>query len=107
MMPVGKRPTGEVKSRMLGVGDYIATSGPLIEKTGFHEHEISRREERYGHIAQVFSTYEAHTEKEPMHMRGINSLQLIHDGQRWWIVSLMWQAETPDQPLPNDYLSAR
>lgn len=73
----------------------------------FHQHETSRREERYGTIAQVFSTYEAHTEKEPIQMRGINSLQLIHDGQRWWIVSLMWQAETPDQPLPNDYLSAR
>ena len=32
MIPVGKRPTGEAKLRVLGVGDYIATSGPVIEK---------------------------------------------------------------------------
>lgn len=104
MMPVGKRPDGEVRMRILGVNDYIATSAPLIEKNGFSEREIARREERFGNIAQVFSTYEARTELEPIHLRGINTIQLMHDGKRWWIVSLMWQAEAPELPLPKDYL---
>lgn len=104
MMPVGKRPTGEVRMRMLGVGDYIAASGPMLERNGFSEREIARRVERYGNIAHVFSTYEARTEKEPIHLRGINTVQLMHDGQRWWIVSILWQAETPETPLPKDYL---
>ncbi|MBE2210591.1 MAG: hypothetical protein IAE66_03195 [Xanthomonadaceae bacterium] len=104
MMPVGKRPTGEVRMRMLGVNDYVATSAPLIEKNGFTERELARRIERFGNIAHVFSTYEARTELEPIHLRGINTIQLMFDGSRWWIVSLMWQAETPDTPLPKDYL---
>ena len=40
-------------------------------------------------------------------MRGINSLQLMHDGKRWWIVSLMWEGENPQLSLPAQYLPAR
>ena len=47
---------------------------------------------------------EARTELEPIHLRGINTLQLMFDGKRWWIVSLMWQAESADMPLPATYL---
>lgn len=104
MIPVGKHGQGEPRMRLMGVNDYIATSASLIEKNGFTERELARREERFGNIAHVFSTYEARTELEPIHLRGINTLQLMHDGQRWWIVSLMWQAETPDNPLPAAYL---
>lgn len=104
MMPVGKRATGETRMRMMGVNDYVATSAPLIEKNGFNERELSRREERFGNIAHVFSTYEARTELEPIFLRGINTIQLMNDGKRWWIVSLMWQAETPDMPLPKAYV---
>ncbi len=104
MMPVGKHGQGELRIRMMGVNDYVATSAPLIEKNGFTERELARRIERFGNIAHVFSTYEAQTELEPIHLRGINSIQLMFDGARWWIVSLMWQSETPDTPLPKDYL---
>jgi hypothetical protein len=31
----------------------------------------------------------------------------MHDGKRWWVVSLMWQAETPELPLPAEYLPKR
>jgi hypothetical protein len=39
-------------------------------------------------------------------MRGINSLQLMNDGKRWWIVSLMWEGENPKLSLPAQYLPA-
>jgi hypothetical protein len=38
-------------------------------------------------------------------MRGINSIQLWNDGKRWWIVNIFWQSETPDNPIPEKYLS--
>lgn len=104
MMPVGKHGQGEIRMRMMGVNDYIATSAQLIEKDGFNERELSRREERFGNIAHVFSTYEAGMQQESFLMRGINSIQLMNDGNRWWIVSLMWQAEMPDNLIPKDYL---
>jgi hypothetical protein len=78
----------------------------VLEGQGFHEREISRRVDRYGTMAHVFSTYAAFRkkdDKEPF-MRGINSIQLMHDGKRWWVMNIFWLAETPDNPVPKEYL---
>lgn len=104
MMPVGLRPDGSAGMRLLQVNDYVASSGPLLVEKGFHERELARRTERFGHIAHVFSTYEGKLDADGHVMRGINSLQLMHDGKRWWIVSLMWEAESPKLGLPAEYL---
>jgi hypothetical protein len=104
MMPVGQRPDGSVGMRLLQVNDYVALSGNLLVEKGFHERELARRTEQFGHIAHVFSTYEGRLQGEDHAMRGINTLQLMHDGRRWWIVSLMWEAENPALTLPAQYL---
>lgn len=107
MMPVGVRPDDSVGMRLLQVNDYVASSGPLLVEKGFHERELARRTERFGHIVHVFSTYEGKLDADGHVMRGINSIQLMHDGKRWWIVSLMWEAENPKLSLPAEYLPAR
>ena len=107
MMPVGVRPDDSVGMRLLQVNDYVAGSGPLLVEKGFHERELARRTERFGHIAHVFSTYEGKLDADGHVMRGINSIQLMHDGKRWWIVSLMWEAENPKLSLPAEYLPAK
>ncbi|HZV37566.1 MAG TPA: hypothetical protein VFF96_02340 [Pseudoxanthomonas sp.] len=107
MMPVGVRPDDNVGMRLLQVNDYVAGSGPLLVEKGFHERELARRTERFGHIAHVFSTYEGKLDADGHVMRGINSIQLMHDGKRWWIVSLMWEAENPKLSLPAEYLPAK
>lgn len=101
LMPLG--PSG---LRVGGVEDYIRVSGPVLEEKGFFEREIGRTTEQYGGIAHIFSAYEAReTEGGPVILRGINSIQLArHDG-RWWVVSVMWQPETPDNPVPARYLA--
>ncbi len=104
LMPSGARPDGTVGIRLLSVNDYIASSGPLLERVGFREREIASRVERFGHIAHVFSTYEGRMETEGTTIRGINSIQLLNDGTRWWIVSVYWEAERPDMPIPGQYL---
>jgi hypothetical protein len=89
------------------VEDYITASGPVLERDGFIEREIARRVEQYGDIAHVFSTYEARqSESGPVFMRGINSFQLVRHAGRWWVVSIMWQAETPQTPIPAEYLTS-
>jgi hypothetical protein len=103
LMPTGVRPDGSTAIRLMEVNDYIATSGPMLERVGFNEIEIARRTEEFGRIAHVFSTYEGRMETESTVIRGINSIQLLHDGARWWIVSVYWQAESPDTPLPARY----
>lgn len=96
----------ELAPQILDVEEYIARVEPLFEKTGFYEAEVARRVEQFGSIAHVWSTYESRhdpNDREPF-MRGINSIQLFHDGNRWWILSIYWQHESPSQPLPNQYL---
>ncbi len=106
LMATGKKPDGTMGKRIMTVEDYIATSGPFLEKEGFFEREIGRRTEQFGSVVHVFSTYDSKrklTDEKPF-MRGINSIQLWNDGKRWWIVSVFWQAETPDNPIPKKYI---
>ncbi|HEX6190334.1 MAG TPA: hypothetical protein VFZ40_19940 [Pyrinomonadaceae bacterium] len=108
LIPTGRRPTGEVVSRVRTPEDYIQGAGQL-EQNGFFEKEVSRRIEKFGNIAHIFSTYEARrkAEDEKPFMRGINSIQLMNDGTRWWIVTVFWQAEDEKSPLPAEYLRSR
>ena len=107
LIPTGKRSGGEIASRVLDVEGYISASSKAIEENGFFEREVSRRTEIFGNIAHVFSTYEGRHKSEDSKpfARGINSIQLMNDGKRWWIVTVFWQAEGPDNPLPEKYLS--
>ncbi|MCR4340033.1 MAG: hypothetical protein NUW01_09115, partial [Gemmatimonadaceae bacterium] len=104
LMPTIPRPDSSIGMRILGVNDYIAVSGPQLERAGFREREIARRTEQFGHIAHVWSTYEGRTETDSTVIRGINSIQLMNDGARWWVVSVFWEAERPNNPLPPRYL---
>ncbi len=84
---------------------YVAEIGPNLTRTGFFENEIHRVTEQFGNIAHVFSTYESRRtpqDEEPF-ARGINSFQLMHDGERWYVVSIYWQAESEDRPIPAKY----
>lgn len=107
LIPTGKRPNDtEVRARVLTPDDYVERSAPFLEKEGFFERGVSNNVEQFGNIAQVFSTYESrHTagDAQPF-QRGINSFQLVNDGKRWWIMTIMWQAETPESPIPQEYL---
>src|SRR5215210_2402416 len=93
---------------VLDVDGYIARSSKFLEERGFFERETARRVETYGHIAHVWSTYEARQKADDPKpfMRGINSIQLMNDGKRWWVVSIFWEAETPHTPLPAKYLKS-
>jgi hypothetical protein len=106
MMSTSKRPDGTMGRRVRSLQEYISSSGPLLEKDGFFEREIGRSMEQYGAIVQLFSSYDSKrklTDQTPF-TRGINSIQLWNDGKRWWIVSILWQPESEDNPIPEKYL---
>jgi hypothetical protein len=107
LMPAVTRPGGTGTGVLvLSVDDYIAMSGPSLERNGFFEVEIKRVSETYGNIMHLFSTYESRrqaTDEKPF-ARGINSFQLLKDGERWWIVSIYWQSENAQFPIPAKYL---
>jgi hypothetical protein len=98
----------DLAPHILDVDAFIARIEPFFEKSGFYEKEIARRIEQFGQIAHVWSTYESrYNENDPEpFMRGINSIQLFNDGNRWWIVSIYWQQESAEQPIPEKYLKS-
>ncbi|MGF1556416.1 hypothetical protein [Paucihalobacter sp.] len=106
LIPAGKTPESKYQARFLKPQDYIKTSGAWLVENGFFEVEIKREIQTFGSISHVFSTYQAYRsagEAEPF-MRGINSIQLLNDGERWWILNVYWTQETPENPIPNAYL---
>ena len=107
LIPTAKPGTNSnLAPQMLDVDGFIARVKPYFAENGFFEKEIARRTERFGHIAHVWSTYESrHNAHDPEpFMRGINSIQLFYDGSRWWIVTIFWQQESTDHPIPGKYL---
>jgi hypothetical protein len=110
LVPIGIHPqTKAIRASVITPEQYVTSSGPYLEKNGFHEREVARRVEQYGSVAHVFSTYESFhnlTEKTPF-MRGINSFQLFHDGKRWWVLTIFWQPETKELPIPKQYLKSK
>lgn len=99
---------GEKKSipkvSIMTLDDFIEQTEPILLK-GFFEWEIHRITYAYGNIAHVMSTYiSRQTEDGPIIARGVNSIQLVFDGTRWWIAGAIWQRENEDLPIPAIFL---
>jgi hypothetical protein len=91
---------------MLSVDGYIDRSGSRLTSDGFFERSIHNEMEQFGNIVQVWSTYESRhnlDDAKPF-ARGINSFQLLKDGDRYWVVNIFWDSESPAKPIPAKYL---
>lgn len=100
---VPSRTAGGPPIRLLSVDEFIAGAGEYFKTTAFYESAIVNRVQRFGSIAQVFSSYGSrHAPGEKPFTRGINSIQLFYDGSRWWVLSILWDEESPSNPLPDD-----
>jgi hypothetical protein len=105
LVPLGNRVHKESELQVLSLDEWIADVEPFFAENDFYESEIMRKMDRYGNIVQAFSTYEARNspDAEPF-ARGINSIQLLKKDDRWWIANVMWENESKDNPIPEEYL---
>ena len=102
LMPTRPREDGSHSIEILDREGYISSRTPFFASNDFYEWEVSRREERFGNIAHVWSAYEgSRTPGGEVILRGVNSIQLYHDGDRWWVVSMLWDNERTTIPLPG------
>jgi hypothetical protein len=104
LVPAAPRKDGSAPPS-LSPEDYVSRAGAGFAKNGFFEREVARAADRYGAIFHAFSTYESRHAREDQapFARGVNSIQLLQHAGRWWVVTVMWDQERPDNPLPPKY----
>ena len=100
--PTQHRPPGQFAAAPQSLSSFVELNERVFAKRGFHEREIFQRVQRFGHVAHVWSGYETREKPGgPVQARGINSFQLLHDGQRWCVLSATWDTETAEHPMPS------
>jgi hypothetical protein len=106
LIPARETTAGHADAVFLTIDGYIARSEGRMTASGFFEHSIHNEVEQYGNIVQIWSTYESrHNADDPTPFaRGINSFQVLKDGDRYWVVNIFWDAESPAHPIPEKYL---
>ena len=101
LIPTSKSNTGVFSYRTMTPDDYITMFSTRV-KTGFFENELKHEVNSFGTVAHVFSTYETReTKKGPITNKGINSIQLFFDQNRYYIVNVFWCAESMGFTLPS------
>lgn len=106
MRSIGKR-DGKTVISLLTPEDYATKAGPNLEANGFFEKEISRKAWAYGDMVQLFSTYESRrkADDEKPFDRGINTITLVKQDDKWKIASISWTSERVAGPIPAGFLS--
>jgi hypothetical protein len=94
---------GKPVARTISKQQFVDESDAFLVESGFTEREIHRETRRFGNIAHVWSTYEWST-ADGRTGRGINGIDLFHDGERWWITHATWEPEREGNPIPAEYL---
>jgi len=85
--------------------EFVDGTDASLVKDGFTERELGRQIQRYGNVATVLSSYEGkNASTGKVVTRGVNIFQLYFDGKRWWILSMVWDQETPANPIPPELL---
>lgn len=90
--------------RTMTLSEYHDRFG-AADADAFFEWEVHRVVQRFGNVAHVWSTYAS--SREPggdVFGRGINSIQLYHDGSRWWITSWIFDQERAGNEIPAEFL---
>lgn len=102
---ISKDKAGAVKARTSDYQEYLDESDDFVVKQGFTEVELGRKIERFGNVATVLSSYEGKVQSTgKVVTRGVNIFSLYFDGKRWWIQTMLWDEEGPDNPIPADLL---
>lgn len=94
--------TGGVTTHEMTEQEYADEEDASIVKNGFTEREIKHVIKRFGNVATVLSSYEGGDAAGRFKTRGVNIFQLYFDGKRWWILSMVWDEERPDNPIPAE-----
>ena len=106
LIPVTPNPDGGASATVMDVDEFFRRACESFKVSGFFEREIARKTDTFGNVTHVLSTYESLRDlsDEKPFARGVNSIQLVRDGARLRVVTILWDFERPDNPIPREYL---
>lgn len=103
LMPTRPAAGGRSTVEILSMEGYIESRSPYFAGNDFFEVEIARQEFRFGNIASVLSSYESRRTADGSPFgRGVNCFQFWWDGERWWLMSTIWDSERDGVRLPAE-----
>ncbi len=90
----------------LTLDKFIEMVSEYYKSRGFYEREIASTIQRFGNVAQIWSSFEIRTGSAtgPVTGRGINSWQLVRRNERWYISQLVYDFENDRNRIPERYL---
>ena len=102
LSPMVQRPDGSIPLRVITPEEYVGIGGGYFSQNAFYEVEAGRKLERFGNVANAMSLYESrHAPEEEPFTRGVNTITLIHDGARWYVLSIAWDEVREGLPAPD------
>lgn len=96
----------EKEMNFLTVNEYISRFRESLKQNKFYEKPVNNEIDVYGNMAHVWSTYQRFSKENGGKelSSGLASIQLFHDGDRWWVLGVYWKNEMPHDPIPEAYL---
>ncbi len=99
----GNESGGKQHITFQSVNDWILYEQDLRPRVSVHETVYKLRVEQFGSIASAFYSHNSETtENGRTDIRRVNSCQMLYDGKRWWIASVVWNVSPKDWNLPQD-----
>jgi hypothetical protein len=82
--------------------EYRQRNDEYFKKNGFWEEEIARQVFQFGEITTVHTSYKIKSAEDgKVTRRGVNTVQLVYDRDRWWITNITWNNERDDNRIPE------
>lgn len=92
------------KQSTMTLQEFHKETDEMVFGTAFYESEVNREVRVFGNIAHVWSTYETRLQKDgKVERRGINSIQLIYENNRWYIISWTFCGENDKNMIPKTF----
>jgi hypothetical protein len=98
--------TGALAPRRRTFQEYVDMMDEYSVETGFVDKPLACVTRRRKYVATVTCGYEGR-EGPKVTERGVDIFQLYNDGTRWWILSVVWDKEEPNNPIPAELLHSR
>ncbi len=102
-------PRGSQPMRPMGVDGFIQDWKDFfrdaeLEERGFYETIAAMKVTEFGSLAHAFVIFEPRFgEGGPdIQLRGLDSIELSHDGTRWWVAAITTDFEGPGKTIPAD-----